>query len=111
MTDKMPEEIFVYRDKEVPSTGTWIDFDDGTAQDPATKYTRADIAGKWRSMETAPRDGTEILLIFSSGSVERAYWDIGENDEAPSFMRWDDSYDFVEKYIVGWLHMPESEEK
>lgn len=64
---------------------------------------------EWRSMETAPKDGTRILAIgYAYGDKAQGYhtpvvtyWENGwveENDEN------DESY----PYLTGWLPLPEA---
>jgi len=40
----MPKYIYAYDDKFKSGTGTWIDFDDSTESDKATRYIRIDEA-------------------------------------------------------------------
>lgn len=43
---------------------------------------RALTAETWRPIETAPRDGTEVLLAFDSGAIEKAVWAQSNGEQA-----------------------------
>lgn len=39
-----------------------------------TEYIRADLVPQWQPIETAPKDGTEILTLRSNGHIAKAIW-------------------------------------
>ena len=67
----MPEEIFVIRGPKSEfgehDAGYWDTVDDGEQ-----KYIRADLCKQpqeWQPIETAPKDGAEIILCNSEGAT------------------------------------------
>ena len=59
----------------------WIDWKPGMAvtngplaSPPRQKYIRADLVPTWQPIETAPKDGIEILTIRSNGYIAKAVW-------------------------------------
>lgn len=61
----------------------------------------------WLPIESAPRDGTEIIVLQTSGNVQRVKY---IKDEASEFEGWvdfqeEDSY-WTEEYFVKWMIPP-----
>lgn len=61
----------------------------------------------WQDMKTAPRDGTEILVLQTSGCVQRVKF---VSDDTDGFEGWvdfqDESSDWEERWFVGWQIAP-----
>lgn len=53
---ELPDEIYAY--PKGHGTGTWIDFDDSSPGDEATRYIRADLANRAQENTTEIRHGT-----------------------------------------------------
>jgi hypothetical protein len=65
----------------------------------------AALRQEWRPMETAPRDGTYILVRWASSSVIYVYAVQWEKDPGAW---WDDGCDssFDDEQLAGWLPLP-----
>ena len=69
----------------------------------------------WRLIETAPKDGTRIL-IYDRGRINIAFWDenaeLGENENAPGWQIFscenDVYYSTASKTATHWMHLPEA---
>lgn len=65
-----------------------------------------ETAQKWQSMSTAPKDGTKIIVLLSSGYVKIVYWDKNEK----VWMNYIYAHNFSNDRIVGWILSPPLEE-
>jgi len=73
-----PKEIWLQLEYGDEGTHTWCDH--STGWEPEVKYTRTDTiparVPEWQPIETAPKDGTWILVISDSYSGPvTAYWE------------------------------------
>lgn len=68
---------------------------------PAPTSALRALLGGWRSMTTAPRDGTEILLLTADFGVVQGWWDEGETNFYKSQNGWA-SYD-PENQLGEWV--------
>ena len=59
---------------------------------------------EWRPMDTAPRDGTEVLLLTSHEGVKIRYW-YGD-DEGEWWQSDDAGYICHEENAVAWMPIP-----
>jgi hypothetical protein len=77
------------------------------------EYVRADLAPSWQPIKTAPKDGTEIILLTRKG-ICRGKWDVvdfGEYPLDPVYKWWvnsDDVFWFEEPYDepTHWMPLP-----
>lgn len=83
MSDDMPEEIYVRKVTEKtlsairPESPILLGCLGGKLM--RTKYVRADLVPQWQPIETAPRDGTEIILYKQPNKQCNApFWVIGK---------------------------------
>lgn len=59
----------------------------------------------WQPMNTAPRDGTGVLVALRNHGIDLAFW-------GPSSRRWllvhddDDTQTFKESMALGWMPLP-----
>jgi hypothetical protein len=70
---------------------------------------------KWRSMDTAPKGGTEIILLFDSAGVDivrLCWWDSYPGDDSASGW-WSFKLNVTSEFIdpvlmapVGWIPFP-----
>ena len=56
--------------------------------------------GRWQSMELAPRDGTEIVLLCYDGSIQFARWDMFGQ------CGWHDLQGPIEENPCAWFKIP-----
>ncbi|WP_176928754.1 DUF551 domain-containing protein [Variovorax sp. YR634] len=55
---------------------------------PTPSRETAEIAGQWQPIETAPKDGTSILLYTSEGIIE-GYWSHNDWEQSPCHATYD----------------------
>lgn len=58
--------------------------------------------GKWQSIESAPRDGTNFLACSPQSSVFLAHWANGVVDSSS----WEDDDGYRERHATHWMPLP-----
>jgi len=67
-------------------------------------------ANVWQPIETAPKDGTEIFVLLTSGCAQRVKYFFDELDAWSGWVDFQDpTCDYVEKWFVGWIPTPPKE--
>lgn len=109
MTDA-PERIWACPlGEEWEESGDWDLGPDG--QGAECEYIRADLCQpQWRTIDSAPKDGTVILLYvgifghdYASAFWNDDYWDIGSRDAADARDKW--NFEFGSP--THWMPLPE----
>lgn len=102
-TPTPPERIWAWPENTASREGAY-----SSTGDCGTPYVREDLTG-WRSMDSAPKDGTLFLACHHDPAFQNAcviYWDIG----APSLPidgRWRTSmHEIVGDRFTHWMPLP-----
>lgn len=61
--------------------------------------------GAWLPIETAPKDGTRILLCFRRGDITIGFWHQPGNPKVPGF--WS-GYSVSTRYAEYWIPLPKA---
>lgn len=114
--ESMPKEIWAGTDKK---GSFWLDHNpmEGSRWDDA-KYIRADLVPQWQPIETAPKDGTWVLLCNGATDEDRedddfgkilrsrpvtAFWDKGDW----VFSHWDGAWRSCYSCPTHWMPLPQ----
>ena len=60
---------------------------------------------KWQPIETAPNDGTEILLFTVSGIIQ-GYFSYGEWEQSVTHATYDMAYSVISHHPTHWMPLP-----
>ena len=96
MTDKMPNEIWVDENNSI------LDRLD-TPMEGDTKYIRADLTPQWQPIETAPKDGVEILGFDSKNKTYHVTIYDGYSWHNPDNHYYSEALGF---YPTHWMPLP-----
>lgn len=83
---KIPDKIFF--DKDSPFLKQMFNSDEYTKRqtDSDIEYSRSDLIQKWQPIETAPKDGTYVLLFYD-GYIIMGGWNLQAVSE--KYASWD----------------------
>jgi hypothetical protein len=72
---------------------------------------------EWQPIETAPKDGTRVIVAFRNNCVTIARWSdacaFESNDEGPHWVEWECDDHFYSSHLTGpnepthWMPLPE----
>lgn len=86
---------------------------EATRTAPATLAfpSRHTTAGRWQSMQSAPMDGTEILLKTTDGVIS-GFWEVehntpGQDDGFEGWVAYSGDYVFSTEDLLAWQPLPE----
>lgn len=103
-SDIMPDEIWAIKGESITLTGSWSE----NFLPRAKTYTRTDTIPQWQTIDSAPRDGTDIL-ITNGTDTEVCYWRSYQRVEGGEWQgNYYDGYDFnyVHKKPTHWMKLP-----
>jgi hypothetical protein len=88
---------------------------EATIELPITQEVTMDEPGRWRNMQTAPRDGSRILVTIrpseqGPGAVDVAYWSNGDQFSGEAWRSSDSTpgriVEYAEPELKCWMPMP-----